>query len=108
MAQAKETRLVSMKGKKWPMTLDEAIGVVLATLSEEEKSQITEMAAADLINLHFGLGASIRNNFGLWHDNQALIQAIDRHRPGIHPDDASMVIIEEVWKRLRERVPKLH
>ena len=59
-----------MNAKKWPTTVDEAIGVVLATLSEEEKSQITEMAAADLIDLHFGLGASIRNNFGLWHDTK--------------------------------------
>lgn len=85
-----------MNNKQWPATIDEAVGVVIAALPE-----------ADLINLHFGLGMWIRNNLGLWQGNDALMQALCRREPGIHPDDASMLIIEQVWRRLRERIPKM-
>jgi hypothetical protein len=97
-----------MKLKEWPGTVDEAAGVVLATLSDEDKGRIAGMAEADLIGLHFGLGMWIRNNLGLWQGNQALMQSIRQHTPDIHPDDVSMVIIEAVWKRLREMAPKVH
>jgi hypothetical protein len=98
----------TMKQKEWPGTVDEAAGVVLATLSDEDKNQIAGMAEGDLIGLHFGLGMWIRNNLGLWQGNQALMQSIRQHTPDIHPDDVSMVIIEAVWKRLRELAPKVH
>ena len=97
-----------MKQKEWPGTVDEAAGVVLATLSNEEKNQIAGMAEGDLIELHFGLGMWIRNNLGLWQGNQTLMESIRQHSPDIHPDDVSMVIIEAVWKRLRELAPKVH
>lgn len=97
-----------MKQKVWPETVDEAAGVVLATLSDEDKNQIAGMAEGDLIGLHLGLGMWIRNNLGLWQGNQALMQSIRQHTPDIHPDDVSMVIIEAVWKRLRELAPKVH
>lgn len=97
-----------MKQKEWPGTVDEAAGVVLATLSDADKDQIAGMAESDLIGLHFGLGMWIRNNLGLWQGNQALMQSIREHTPDIHPDDVSMVIIEAVWKRLRELAPKVH
>lgn len=97
-----------MKQKEWPGTVDEAAGVVLASLSDADKDQIAGMAESDLIGLHVGLGMWIRNNLGLWQGNQALMQSIRQHTPDIHPDDVSMVIIEAVWKRLRELAPKVH
>ena len=97
-----------MKQKAWPGTVDEAVVVVLATLSDADKDQIAGMAEADLIGLHFGLGLWIRNNLGLWHGNQALMQSIRQVTPNIHPDDVSTVIIEAVWKRLHELAPKVH
>jgi len=51
--------------KQWPATIDEAVGVVIASLSEEEKAAIAAMAESELIGLHFGLGMWIRNNLGL-------------------------------------------
>ena len=97
-----------MKQKQWPATIDEAVGVVIATLSDEDKATISAMAESELIGLHMGLGAWIRNNLGLWKGNDALMQAIRERDPEIHPDDASMVIVEAVWERLREMVPKVH
>jgi hypothetical protein len=36
------------------------------------------------------------------------MQAIRERDQAIHPDDVSMVIVEAVWERLREMVPKVH
>jgi hypothetical protein len=52
----------------------------------------------DLIRFHHGWGTGIRNAFGLWGGNRALLDSCG----GGHPDDASMVIIEAVWKHLHE------
>lgn len=97
-----------MNQKQWPATIDEAVGVVIATLSDEDKVLIAAMPVSELIGMHFGLGMWIRNNLGLWHGNDTLMQAIRNRDPGVHPDDVSMLIIEDVWKRLREMAPKVH
>jgi hypothetical protein len=97
-----------MTTKSLPTTLDEAVGVILAMLEDKDLSEIALMPFADLINLHFGLGQWIRNNLGLWQADSALMKAIQAHTPGIHPDDASTVIIEALWRRLEETRPKVH
>jgi hypothetical protein len=97
-----------MNDKQWPATIDEAAGVVIAALPEAEAAKIASMAESDLINLHFGLGMWIRNNLGLWQGNDALMLSIRDGEMDIHPDDVSMLIIEQVWRRLRERTPKVH
>ena len=97
-----------MESKQWPTTVDEAVGVVIVTLSDEDKASIAAMAESELIGLHFGLGAWIRNNLGLWKGNDQLMGDARERNQSMHPDDASMVIIEAVWERLREMVPKVH
>lgn len=97
-----------MNRKEWPATIDEAVGVVLASLSEEEQARIGAMSQSDLIGLHFGLGTWIRNNLGIWRGNNPLTQAIRGNDSSIHPDDAAMVIIDAVWQRLREMIQKVH
>ena len=97
-----------MEAKMWPKTIDEAVGVLLATVSDVDQDRIADMAESELIGLHFGLGMWIRNNLGLWQGNQALMQAIRQDTPQIHPDDVSMVIIKALWRRLRELAPKVH
>ncbi|MBO3703056.1 MAG: hypothetical protein J5W83_11035 [Candidatus Accumulibacter sp.] len=93
-----------MNQKQWPTTIDEAVGVVIASLSDEEKATIGAMAESELIGLHMGLGAWIRNNFGLWSGNRQLLESTGEP----NADDASMVIIVAVWRRLREMVTKVH
>lgn len=78
--------------------------MVIATLSDEDRAAIAAMAESDLIGLHFALGAWIRNNLGLWQVNRALLEATGE----ANADDASMVIVEAVWRRVREMVPKVH
>jgi hypothetical protein len=55
-----------MKQKEWPTTIDEAVGVVIASLSDEEKATISAMSESEVLGLHMGLGTWIRNNRGLW------------------------------------------
>ena len=93
-----------MTQKEFPATIDEAVGVVITTLSDDDKTKIAAMAESDLIGLHFGLGAWIRNNLGLWSKNGELLESAGTR----NPDDASLVIIEALWRRLREDVPKVH
>jgi hypothetical protein len=95
-----------MPQKRWPVTIDEAVGVVIAALSEEERASIAGLAQAQLIGLHFGLGLWIRNSLGLGEGNDELMQAIRERDQSIHPDSASMVIVEALWERMREKGPK--
>jgi hypothetical protein len=94
-----------MNQKQWPATIDEAVGVVIATLSDDE-GEIAAMAESELIGLHFGLGLWIRNNLGLWKGNDRCWRP--SRATADSPDDASMVIVQAVWERLREMVPKVH
>lgn len=86
-----------------PRSVAEAVDRLLATLSQEEKAEIAGTAEEDLVDLHFGLGSRIREDFRLWHDgNRALLRDCQRvESKPIHPDDASMVIIRALWARLR-------
>jgi len=97
-----------MNQKKWPATLDEAVGVVIAALPDEERDKIAGLPEFDLIHLHFGLGMWIRNNLGIWQGNDALMASLNEIERGVHPDDASMLIVKAVWMRLREMTPKVH
>mgnify|MGYP000947802469 CR=1 FL=1 len=90
--------------RQWPATVDEAVGVVSATLSDNDKAAISAMAESELIGLHMGLGAWIRNNLGLWSGNRPLLESTGEP----NADDASMAIIVAVWRRLREMVTKVH
>ena len=79
-----------------PQTIEQAVGVLLERLSKGEKNNIASMSRDDLINLHSGLGTQIRNDFGLWGGNTALLE----NTGNSHPDDAAMAIIEALWHRL--------
>lgn len=46
----------------------------------------------------------LRNNFGLWAQNTALLENTGKSQP----DDAAGVIIEALWSRLQAIAPKVH
>jgi len=79
-----------------PQTIEQAVAVLLDQLSAVEKHNIAAMSRDSLINLHFGLGTQIRNDFGLWGGNTALLESTGNS----HPDDAAMAIIEALWRKL--------
>jgi len=82
----------------WPRTVDEAVTRLLAGMSNADKERFRAEKKDDLIKFHHGWGTGIRNRFGLWGGNDALMA--DCHAD--HPDSASMVIIEAVWQKLQK------
>ena len=84
---------------KWPTTVQAAVADLLKGLPESDKQIFRETKERDLIRYHHGWGTGIRNSFGLWRGNNALRE--DACGKGCHPDDASMAIIEAVWRSLQ-------
>jgi hypothetical protein len=81
---------------KPPESLDEAIDRLMTILDDVQKAAIVAMREEYLIDLHFGLGMAIRNAFGLHEPGSQLLASC-----GVaHPDDASEVIIRELWLQL--------
>jgi len=74
----------------------------------EDKGIIKDMQEDDLTGLHISLGTHIRNEFGLWLRNNELMESccsvsgVDE----LHEDDASAVIISELWRQL-QKMPDL-
>ena len=86
-----------MRFRRAPTTLEEIVEDIIKDMSEPDKANVVDTAEDSLIMFHHGWGTSIRNGYNLWK-NQALVRAIGAE----HPDDASMIIIKAVWKKLRE------
>ena len=87
-----------------PKTVEEAVDILISKMPLIDKTSIAKMEEHELIGLHPSLGNYIRNAFGLWSGNEALLQDC-RLRLGeddIHEDDASTLIILDLWQRLRK------
>jgi len=79
-----------------PETLGLAVNRLMDILSDEEKMEVKILQKEGLINLHFGLGTSVRNGFRLHDTNSPLLKSCGE----LHPDDASAVIIKALWTKL--------
>ena len=87
-----------------PRTVKEAVDRLIKDLPLKDRTIIANMHEDELINLHFSLGMYIRNNFGLWAGKTELMEDCRRvaGNQNLHEDDASTVIILEVWRKLKE------
>jgi len=81
-----------------PKTKAEAIATLRKIMEPESLDQIRSMKKDELIGLHFGFGTGIRNAFGLWSRDSALLKDLG----GGHPDDACMRLIEAFWEDLQK------
>ena len=84
----------------------------MQTDEQQDRETLRNTPEDDLILCHFGLGAYVRNEFGLWGDSKELLKSFGSQKyPDspydefiplfVQPDDASMVIIEATWRMLR-------
>lgn len=96
-AQSREETLTS---DNWPTTVKATVMDLLSKMPDENKETIRKTRKDDLIMFHHGWGTGIRNHYGLWRGNHALVE--DACGEGCNPDDASMVIIEAVWEALQD------
>jgi hypothetical protein len=88
---------------KQPETVKEAVEILVSELPLKNKTAIANMDEEDLTNLYFSLGRSIRNSF-LYPRNEQLLESCrslskDKY---LHWEQASLVIIRALWKKLRE------
>ncbi len=87
--------------KEWPKTLEEAVNQILLLMCDKDKEIIKNTPKEDLIRFYHGWGIGMRNEFGLWRGNKKLLASCGS--TGMHPDDASMVIIEAVREKLQQK-----
>ena len=87
-----------------PKTVDQAVERLLSEMAFKDKSTIANMAEIELSVLHKTTGEYIRNAFGLWSGNKDLMTSccFFAKRDKVSEDEASSIIIRELWKRLRE------
>lgn len=97
--EGKDTNTVELN--LWPETLNDAVELVLSKLSPENLAELRNANEDRLVLFLHGLGTHIRRDCGLWQGNEKLI-ASACGGPA-HPDDASMKIIEALWRRLQDK-----
>ena len=87
-----------------PKTVDKAVKRLISELPLKDKTMIANMTEVELSVLHTTLGEYIRNEFGLWTGNEDLMISccFIVKREKVSEDEASSIIIKELWKRLRE------
>jgi hypothetical protein len=87
-----------------PMTVEEALERLISELPLKDKAAVARMEEEELAALNLTIGAYIRRRFGLWSGNGELMAScrIVSGNKNLHEDDASAVIIQELWKQLRE------
>ncbi len=65
----------------WPATVDEAVSRLLTTMTKKDLETVRDTPERDIpAAFHFGLGTAIRNRFGLWNGNTALLLSCLRER----------------------------
>jgi hypothetical protein len=94
----------SPEGAAPPKSFEEAVARAKGQLTEAGRVRVRSASKRDLIEFHLGWGMYLRNEFGLWEEDSELLRACAAKKgwPRVHPDDASMMIIEAVWKSLQE------
>lgn len=87
----------------WPVTCDAAAARAIEKLGPAGVQRLRSLSKDELIILHDTLGLNIRNGFGLWGGNDALLDSCSREAGGTRdPDAVSMVIITRAWERVND------
>ena len=88
--------------KNLPTTLDEAVEMVIASLTEEDK-RIIRITPGWHIKAHSGYGRYLRNIWGFWNpESTTLRRWFAENLKVAHPDDMSGTILKAVWRKMRD------
>ncbi len=110
MQKAEETRPAGKssasgyaKNKIPPKTVTEAVERLQSGLSLKDKATIANMAEIELSSMHGNLGEFLQKEFGLWSGNSDLLTSCGffAKRDKVSANEATAIIIRELWKRLR-------
>lgn len=82
-----------------PKTVDEAVQVLKTKwLQAKDRDWILRNTKEEIRwSLYMGFGTSVRNEFGLWGDNQALRDSCGTK----DPEGCSVVILDRLWESVR-------
>ena len=89
-------------GKSLPITVKQAVEWLILELPLEQKTRIANTGEWDLMDLYFSLSVDIEDKFCL-RENKALVKSC-RAVSGdeyFFVEEASYIIITELWKRLQ-------
>ncbi len=92
-----------MLSSNLPKTVDEAVETLISELTLKERAKIARMGRDELKVLHITFGPHIREKFGFWSGNEALMESC-RVLGGDGSFDiskCSQMIIDALWARLR-------
>ncbi|WP_298894943.1 DUF6794 domain-containing protein [uncultured Psychroserpens sp.] len=100
------TKITRSNYVQQPRTYLEAIDHIYNLLSDADRDYVKNVPFYDLIIFHRGWGMGIRNDLGLWGKNKELLDscADANGTKTIHPENASQLIIEGVWKKLNDDI----
>lgn len=85
----------------WPKTVEAAVDLLMVWLHPDAVKQFEKATRKQVYeegHFHFSYGQFVRNSMGLWSGNFDLIKACSRN----NPDDASAVIIKQLWERIQK------
>ena len=87
-----------------PKTVEEAVDRLISDLDLETRVKIANMDLDELVNIHSALHIYFKNAFGLWSGNTELLAdcASISIEPIYNKDDASVVILGVLWKKLQD------
>lgn len=86
-----------------PRTVDGAVEQLTAAMPLKDRTLLANMASDALDSLHSGLGAYIKEQFGLYSGNASLLRSC-AERGNLQdplPDEACAVILRALWEHLR-------
>ena len=90
---------------KIPNNLEQAIEYLDKELDERDKEYLFKEYILDLeraaLSVHHSLGRWIRNNWGLWNEEDNELKANLKKLGYEHPDDMSNYIIEQYLEHLK-------
>ena len=81
----------------WPRDKVVAVALLIAAMTPDSKASLVRIRRNDLFPDHTGMAAYVRQHFGLWAGNNALITSCGCDSP----DDAAVAIIETAWKAVQ-------
>lgn len=84
----------------WPGTVDEAVDRLLGELPADRVDWIRRIPKDAVISqLYMGYGTGVRNQFGLWGGNDALLTSCGTD----DPEGCSSVILERLWDSVQAK-----
>jgi hypothetical protein len=86
-----------------PRTLEEAVQFLLERVPSDELDEVRRMNEGEVLRETGVWQQGIRNDFGMWGENRALLDSFPESDRW--PDAASALIVMAVWRRLNGAPP---